>query len=59
MTADARVEYARQRALVELRLAELRAALARHEAERRWEEHGTLARLEGRLAALVREVSEA
>ena len=49
-------EYARLSALVELRLQELRAALARHEAARRWDRVGDLERVERGLDELVKEV---
>lgn len=47
-------EYARLRALVELRLAELREALDRHEADRaNWTRTEVLEEVERGLAALV------
>ena len=53
LSAPARdAEYARLRALVELRLGELRAALARHEDERR-DDHELLGRIEAELARLT------
>ena len=55
---DPRAEFALQSALVELRLRELREALARLEAEKRWDEHAVLERVERGLAALVDEVSQ-
>ena len=55
---DAQAAYALASALVELRLAELRAALERHEAARLWDEHAALERVERGLAALVEEVSQ-
>ena len=45
--------YAVVRARVELRLAELRAALDRHEAAQRWERVGELKRVERELTELV------
>ena len=48
-----RAEYAKRRALVDLRLAELRDALDRHEAGKRWTEFAVLAHVEAGLAALV------
>jgi len=53
---DLRAEYARLSALVELRLQELREALKRHEAARRWDEHELLDRVERGLAEMVKEV---
>ena len=53
---DGQASYALARARVELRLAELRDALDRHEAARRWDEHEALERVERWLAELVREV---
>ncbi len=50
------VEYARLRALVELRLLELRRALDAHEAAGRWDEHEFLERVEQGLAELAAEV---
>ena len=52
-------EYARLRALVELRLKELREALDRHEEGGQWDEHVYLERIEAGLAALVAEVPRA
>ena len=48
-------EYARLSALLELRFQELREALDRHEAARRWDEHTALERVERGLAELVEE----
>jgi hypothetical protein len=53
---DKRAEYARLRAVIEVRLAELRAALDGHEADRRC--LGELERVESGLAELVEEVGE-
>ena len=50
-------EFARRSALVELRLQELREALARLESEKRWERCEALERVERELAELVREVN--
>ena len=53
---DAQAAYALVSARIELRLAELREALDRHEAARRWSEHEALERVERGLAELVEEV---
>lgn len=55
---DVQASYALARARVELLLAELREALARHEAAR-WDERGVLMRVERGLAALVEEARRA
>jgi len=52
------VEYARLRALVELRMQDLHGALDRHEASGRWGEHEFLARVEAALADLLAELAE-
>ena len=53
LSAPARdAEYARLRALVELRLGELRAALARHEDGHR-DDHKLLGRIEAELTRLT------
>ena len=46
----AQAAYAIARARVEVRLAELREALQRHEAERRWDDDAALDRVERGLA---------
>jgi hypothetical protein len=53
---EAQAAYAIARARVEVRLAELREALVRHEVARRWNEHMALDRVERGLAALAEEV---
>ena len=53
---DPRAEYARLSALVELRFQELREALKRHEAARRWDEHEALERVLRGLAAMIEEL---
>ncbi len=53
---DAQASYALVSARIELRLAELREALEKHEAARRWDEHAALERVEQGLAALVEEL---
>ena len=54
---DAQAAYAVVSARIEVRLAELREALERHEAARRWDEHAALERVERGLAELVRELT--
>ena len=49
-------EYARLRALVQLRIEELQRALDRHEESGQWSEHEFLERVEHGLAELVAEV---
>ena len=56
--SDARAEYARLSAVIELRLEELRRALARNEAERRWDRTDLLERVERGLVELVEEVQK-
>jgi hypothetical protein len=56
--SDAQARYALRRARIELRLAELRAALDRHEENGRWTQSEFLERLEQALAELVAEVPE-
>ena len=56
--SNARAEYARLSAVILLRLEELRQALARHEAERRWDRSDLLERVERGLAKLVEEVQK-
>ena len=56
MTDETQAAYAIASARVELRLAELREALDRHELSRRWDEHEALGRVERGLAALVEEL---
>ena len=53
---DAQAAYALASARIEVRLAELRAALDRHEAARRWDEHEVLERVERGLAEMVKEI---
>jgi hypothetical protein len=53
---NAQAAYAIARARIELRLAELKAALDRHEAARRWNDHEVLERVEQGLAELAKEV---
>jgi len=53
---DPQAAYALVLARIELRLAELRAALERHESTRRWEEREALDRIERGLAKLIAEV---
>ena len=53
---NAQATYALVSARIEVRLAELRDALDRHEASRRWDEHEALERVERGLAELVREI---
>ncbi len=53
---DAQASYAVVSARIELRLAELREALEKHEAARRWDEHADLERVERGLAELAKEV---
>jgi len=56
---DAQARYALARARIELRLAELRAALERHEADREnWERAEALERVEQGLGVLVEEVAK-
>ena len=56
--SDARAEYALIRARVELRLAELRVALDRHELGQRWERAGALERVERGLAEVLSALGE-
>ena len=52
--SDAQAQYAHLRALIDIRLAEVQAALDRHEANRmNWQRPGTLASVDGRLAELL------
>ena len=53
----AQSSYAVIRARIEVRLAELREALERHEAEERWDEREVLERVERGLAGLMEEVA--
>lgn len=53
---EARAAYALARARIEVRLAELREALDRHEAGQRWDRTEVLDRIERGLARLVEEV---
>jgi len=53
--SDAKATYALVSARIEVRLAELREALDRHEVARRWDEHEALERVERGLAELVKE----
>ncbi len=53
---DEQATYALVSARIELRLAELREALARHEAAWRWGEHDALERIERGLAELVEDL---
>ena len=46
-------EYARLRALVGLRLAELREGLDRHEQSQHWEHGDELERVDGELAGIL------
>lgn len=55
-TDDDRASYALARTRVDLRLAELRAALDRHEVSRRWQEQGFLEHLERALVDLAAEI---
>ena len=56
--SDARAEFARLSAVIELRLEELRQALARHEAEGLWDRSDLLERVERGLAEMVTEVQK-
>ena len=53
---DPRAEFARLRAVIEVRLAELREALDRHELGQRWDETPALERVERGLAELAKEI---
>jgi hypothetical protein len=55
---EAQASYAIARARVEVRLAELREALRRHELGQRWEGHRWLEHVEAALAALVQDAEE-
>ena len=53
---SAQASYPLVRARIQVRLAELRAALDRHEAEQRWEQAEDLERVEAKLTELVAEM---
>ena len=53
---DAQATYALVSARIQVQLAELREALNRHEAARRWDEHAALERVERGLAELAKEL---
>ena len=53
---DTQAAYALVSARIDLLMAELREALDRHEAARRWGEHEALARVERGLAEVVKEI---
>ena len=56
--SDAQASYALVRARIELRLAELRAALELHEADRaNWAHHEALEAVDAGLATLVKDVA--
>jgi hypothetical protein len=58
VVSDAQASYAVIRARIELRLAELREALERHEADRaNWRRPETLERVDAGLVELLREIA--
>ena len=57
MTSEARAEYARLRALVDVRLEALRGALDEHERNGQWGDREILEQVEAGLAALAKEVA--